>query len=225
MNILQELEDFINEFNQNEEMDFSIDTIRAEFSKEHKMEALKKIGTWKKLGMNSDILHKLKKRLTDDGVTSAYRLEDYPIYYYNMQDKPKYRKAEMVIFGMKQYHKDPPTKELIVKILSILKNVSSIDVCSDLPYKPNYEALGKYFILTPYWTKDGVLTDTRYINDTSVMMLEKIIVYNKSYKNSLPYNLWRIEAKISIPNIRMLALPLHDFKEIINIGVSPQCKI
>ena len=225
MNILQELEDFINEFNQDNGTDFSIDTIRSEFSKEHKIEALKKIGTWKKLGMNSDILHKLKKRLTDDGVTSAYRLEDYPVYYYNMQDKPKYRKAEMVIFGMKQYHKDAPPKEIINKILAILKNVSNIDVCCDVPYKPSYEALEKYFVLTPYRTKDGILTDTRYINETGVMMLDKITIYNKAFKNELNGILWRMEAKISIPNIRMLALPLHEFKEIINIGVFPQCKI
>lgn len=218
MNILQELEDFINDFNRNEEIDFGIDSIRIEFQKQHKLENLKEIGTWKKVGKNSDILHKLKKRLSDDEVTSAYRLEDHQVYYYNMQDKPKYRKATLVIFGMQQYHKEAPPKEIIVKILSILKNVSNIDLCFDMPYKPNYEALSRYFTLTPYRTKDGVLTDTRYINDTGVLMLDKITMYDKAFKNGLSFDLWRIEAKISIPNIKGLALPLHEFKKIIEIA-------
>lgn len=218
MNILQELEDFINDFNQNEEIEFGIDSIRIEFQKQHKLESLKEIGSWKKVGKNSDILYKLKKRLTDDEVTSAYRLEDHQIYYYNMQDKPKYRKATLVIFGMKQYHKEAPPKEIIVKTLSMLKNVSNIDLCFDMPIKPNYEALGKHFTLTPYRTKNGVLTDTRYINDTGVLMMDKITIYDKAYKNSLPFDLWRIEAKISIPSIRDLALPLHEFKQIIEIA-------
>lgn len=41
MKVLQELEDFIDEFNQNNDEDFSIDTIRVEFSKQHKQEELK----------------------------------------------------------------------------------------------------------------------------------------------------------------------------------------
>lgn len=218
MNILQELEDFINEFNQKNDVDFSIDSIRIEFQKQHKLESLKELGKWRKVGKNSDILHKLKKRLTDDEVTSAYRLAYHPVYYYNMQDKPKYRKATLVIFGMKQYHKAPPSKEIIVKILSILKDITNIDLCLDMPYKPNYEALSRYFILTPYRTKDGILTETRYINDTGVLMLEKVTIYDKAYKNELEGILWRIEAKISIPNIKLLSLPLQELKQIIEIA-------
>lgn len=219
MNILQELEDFINEFNQDNGADFSIDSIRTEFQKQHKLEKLKAVGTWKKVGKNSDILHKLKKRLAETEVTSVYRLEQYNIYYYNKKDDTKkYRKAEMVIFGMKQYHKDAPPKEIIVKILSILKDITNIDLCLDMPYKPSYEALEKYFVLIPYRTKDGILTDTRYINETGIMMLDKVTIYNKAFKNELNGILWRMEAKISIPNIKALALPLHEFKQIIDIA-------
>lgn len=218
MNILQELQDFINEFNQDNEIDFSIDTIRIEFQKQYKLEKLKALGDWKKVGKNSNILHKLKKRIAETEVTSAHRLERHNIYYYNKKDdKKKYRKAEMVIFGMKQYHEDAPPREIIVKILSILQNVSNIDVCFDIPHKPNYTALSRQFTLTPYRTKDGILTDTRYINTTNIMMLDKVTIYDKAYKNNLPNNLWRIEAKISIPNIRVLALPLYEFKNIVDV--------
>lgn len=218
MDILQELQNFINDFNQDNGVDFGIDSIRTEFQKQYKLERLLQIGTWRKVGKNSNILHKLKKRFPETEVTSVYRLEQYNIYYYNKKDDTKkYRKAEMVIFGMKQYHKDAPPQEIINKILAILKNVSNIDICFDMPYKPSYEALEKYFVLTPYRTKDGILTDTRYINETGVMMLDKITIYNKAFKNELNGILWRMEAKISIPNIKALALPLHEFKEIISI--------
>lgn len=171
MNALQEVEDYINNFNKRNDEDLNIDSIRVEFQKQHKLEALKKLGIWNKLQKHTNILHKLKKRLTDDKVTSAWRLDEYDIYYYNMQDSPKYRKATLVIFGMKQYHKDTPPRELISKILSILKDVSNIDICVDLPYKPNVDELARYFRLTPYITNNGVVTNTRYINETSIPMI------------------------------------------------------
>jgi len=57
---------------------------------------------------------------------------------------------------MKQYHKEAPKRELIFKLLSILKNVSNIDICIDLPYKPNIEALKKHFDVERYFTKERV---------------------------------------------------------------------
>ncbi|WP_415406928.1 hypothetical protein ACLHDG_14370 [Sulfurovum sp. CS9] len=218
MNILHELEEFINEFNQDNKEDFSIDSIRVEFSKQHKQEELKELGKWSKIKKNSPLISKLKKRLTDNEITSVWRLENHNIYYYNMQDTPKYRRATLVIFGMKQYHKKAPPRELVFKVLSVLKNVSNIDICLDLSYKPNLKALSKYFTLTPYITKDGVITDTSYINDTGIPMIDKITIYNKGFKNKLDCILWRIEAMISIPNFKALALPLHEFKEIIDIA-------
>ena len=218
MNILQELEDFINEFNQDNDEDFSIDSIRVEFQKQHKQEGLKELGNWSKIKKNSPLLSKLKKRLTNNEITSVWRLEDHNIYYYNMQDAPKYRRATLVIFGMKQYHKEPPPRDLISKVLGILKDVSNIDICLDLPYKPNLDALSRYFTLTPYVTQDGVITDTSYINDTGIPMLDRITIYNKGFKNKLQNILWRIEAKISIHNFKALALPLHEFKQITDIA-------
>ncbi len=220
MDILQELEDFINEFNQNNDEEFEIDSIRVEFQKQHKLEELNKLGNWSKIKKNSPLLPKLKKRLTNNEITSVWRLEQYNIYYYNMQDAPKYRKATLVIFGMKQYYQEPPPRELISKVLSIMKSVSNIDICLDFSHKPNLDALSKYFTLTPYITQNGVLTDTRYINDTSITMIDKIVTYNKGFKNKLDNVLWRIEAKVSIPNIKALALPLHEFKEVIDIARS-----
>ena len=218
MNVLQELEDFIKEFNTSNDEDFNIDSIRIEFSKQYKLSQLQELGKWTKIKKNSPLIPKLKKRLLEDEVTSAYRYENENIYYYNSnKDKPKYRKAVLVIFGMKQYHKDPPPRGVITSILQIMKDVSSIDVCLDLPYKPNLERLSKYFTLKPYITKEGVVTDTRYLNDTGTSMLDKIIFYNKAFKNGLQGTLWRIEATISIPNFRALALPLYEFKQIADI--------
>ena len=126
MEILEELEEFINEFNQDNSVDFSIDSIRVEFSKQHKKKELDELGEWKKLKKNSNILFKLKKRLLHDEITTAYQLEKHNIYFYNMQDAPKYRKAIMVIFGLKQYHQEPPPRTLVSKILTILKTTPNL---------------------------------------------------------------------------------------------------
>lgn len=186
MNILKELEDFIQDFNTLNDVDFNIDSVRVEFSKQYKLEELKKVGEWTKLKKNSPLIPKLKKRLLFDEVTSAYRYGDENIYFYNSnKDKPKYRKAVLVIFGMQQYHKDPPPRGVISNILQIMKDVSSIDVCLDLPYKPNLEAVKRYFELTPFITCNGVATGTNYINDTGIPMLDTIVFYNKAFKNGI----------------------------------------
>ena len=218
MNTLQEIQDFINEFNTNNDENFIIDSIRINFSKQHKKDKLEELGNWQRLQKNSNILHKLKKRLLDNEITSVMRLENHNIYYYNSnKDKPKYRTATMVIFGLKQYHKDPPPQQIVNKIISILKNITNIDLCLDLQYKPNIELLKKYYYLKQFITKNGLYTDTYYINDTRVLMIEKITIYNKAIKNGLKCILWRIEATISIPNIKVLALPLHELKQITDI--------
>ncbi len=217
MNVLQELENFINEFNLNNNEDFAIDTIRINFSKQHKKDNLELLGNWKKINKNDKkILSKLKRRLVEDEVTSAYQLENYNIYYYNSnKDKPKYRLATMVIFGMKQYHKEPPPQYIVSKILSILKDVSSIDICKDFFYKPNLEKLKQRFNLKRYFNKKlKTYTDTYYINETFITMLEKITIYNKQKKNHLDFTCWRFEALITIPNSKFLALPLNEFKQV-----------
>ena len=220
MNTLQELENFIKEFNQNYNEDFAIDSIRIEFSKQHKKEKLGELGSWKKIHKNDKkILDKLEKRLTANEVTSAYQLEKYNIYYYNSnKDKPKYRIATMVIFGLKQYHKEPPPQNIVSKIILILKNITNIDLCLDMKQKPNLDILKNYFKLERYFDKRlKTYTDTYYINDTNILMMDKICIYNKAYKNDLKVILWRIEATISIPNIKYLALPLQEFKQITDL--------
>ncbi|RXI41590.1 hypothetical protein CRU99_09635 [Malaciobacter mytili] len=221
MNVLQELENFINEFNLNNNEDFKIDTIRIDFSKQHKKESLELLGNWKKINKNDKkILDKLKRRLTIDEVTSAYQLENYNIYYYNSnKDKPRYRLATMVIFGLSQYHKEPPPHQIVSKIISILKNITNIDLCLDMKQKPSLELLENHFNLKRYFDKKiKTLTDTYYINETDISMIEKICIYNKAIKNNLGCILWRIEATILIPNIKYLALPLHEFKLITDLA-------
>lgn len=215
MNVLKELENCINEFNKNNQIEFSIDTIRIDFKKQYKLSKLKELGVWKKIDKKDKrIMDKLKRRLVDDEVTSAYQLENYNIYFYNSnKDKPKYRIATMVIFGLKQYHKEPTPHQIVSNIISILKNISNIDLCFDMKIKPNLTKLNNYFNLQRY-----KLEDTYYINETNILMLDKITIYNKAIKNKLEDILQRIEALISIPNIKYLALPLYEFKEIIDIS-------
>ena len=187
MDTLAELEDFIKEFNQNNDESFNIDTIRIEFDKQHKKDKLLHFGNWKKINKNDRrILAKLKKRLTVDELTTAYQLEKHNIYYYNQKDDTKkYRKATMVIFGMKQYHKDPPPYNIINSIFNILvfgtsKVSVNIDVCSDTDIKPNIKNLAQYFTLKQYVEpKTQTPTETYYINYPNITMIEKLVIYNK----------------------------------------------
>lgn len=217
MSILSNLEEEIKEFNLENNMTFSIDTIRTKFSKEYKLEHLKKLGNWHKLKKNSYIIQKLKRRYVDKEITSVYQFENYNIYYYNSnEDRPKYKKATMVIFGMKQYHKEPPPYNLIDKIISILKDITNIDICFDMNRKPNIKNISSYYDVKQY-IKNGLFYNTYYINETLNNMIERITIYDKAYKNKLDFTLWRIEAKIIIPNIKVLALPLHELKDLINL--------
>jgi hypothetical protein len=217
MDILEELDKYICNFNMQYHTNYNIDSIRINFSKQYKLEPLKKLGQWKKLPKSSNILHKLKKRLTPNEITSVWRLSNYNIYYYNQADKSKkYRKATMIIFGLKQYHQEVPPKYLVQNILKILKNVTNIDICLDVTYKPNIENLKQFFELKQYVTNKGVKTQTYYINNPDIIGIEKIIIYDKGFKNSLNYTLWRFEAKVLINNINELYLPLYEFKELID---------
>jgi len=218
MDILNEIEEFISDFNNTHDVDFAIDSIRVEFSKKYKKAHLETLGTWKKLNKNSNILAKLKKRLQENEITTAYQLEKYNIYYYNMQDAPKYRKAILVIFGMKQYHKEAPPRELIKKLLAIMKDVSNLDICLDVPYQPKITKYFKNYNLKQYITPQGVKTQTYYINNPNILGIEKIVIYNKGFKNALNCILWRFEAKMLVHNIKALYLPLYEFKQLIERG-------
>ena len=48
MDVLEEVENFIKEFNEDNSVDFAIDSIRVEFSKQHKLAKLKELGRWRK---------------------------------------------------------------------------------------------------------------------------------------------------------------------------------
>lgn len=210
MNILKELESYINEFDCN----FAVDTIRIDFLKNNKMDKLNELGLWKKIkSPNHYLLLKLKRRYTDEEITTVHQLENHNIYYYNSRKKD-YKLATMVIFGLKQYHKPPPPPQIVTKILSILKTVHSVDICYDMQELPNYEALKEFYYLQRYKNKD-----TYYINDPNILMMDKICIYNKSEKNKLDGVLFRIEATITIPNFKYLSLPLFEFKQVIAIAV------
>ncbi len=208
MDILTTLTNSIQEYNIDNNKSYTIDTIRINYQKSYKQSKLNQLGEWTKLKTNENILTKLKKKQND--ITSVYRLKGYDIYYYNVVDKPQYRKATLVIFGMSQYHKNPPPRALIDKILQILKDVTEVDICIDNNVIPNYDELQKYYNLTPYF-------DTRYINDTDILMVEKVVIYNKQFKNNLDVLMWRMEATVLIPNLKVLAIPLNDIDNITKI--------
>ncbi|WP_146951604.1 hypothetical protein [Aliarcobacter vitoriensis] len=219
--VLKELENYIKDFNDSNDLKLSYDTIRIDFSKQHKLTKIKALGNWKKINKsNRTIFSGLRKKIIDDEVTSVYQLENYNIFYYNSnKDKPRYRLATMVIFGLKQYHKEPIPHQKIDEILSILKNITSIDLCFDMKQKPNIDNLKENFRVRQYLTSEKVKTDTYYINNPNILMLDRVCIYNKAKKNDLKGRLYRIEATISIPNIKALALPLYEFKDIIKLLV------
>ncbi len=219
MGIFSELKNYLQEFDFN----FQIDTIRIDFSKQHKKKSLEQLGRWKKINKNDKrIMDKLKRRLTADEVTSAYQLENHNIYYYNSnKDKPKYRIATLVMFGLFQYHKAPPPVEMVNSILSIMqssikrgRNLLNIDICYDMKSIPDIATLKQFYYLTDF-KKQG---NTFYINDTNILSMDRICIYNKALKNKLDGTLWRIEATISIQNFNCLSLPINEFIEIINLA-------
>jgi len=209
--ILQGIQTFIKEFNDQNKSSFSIDSIRIDFSKQHKLEELHKIGQWEKLGKNSNILHKLKKRLHGEELTSVHRLKGMDVYYYNLQDPPKYRHARMVIFGLSQYHKALTPNSIVKHVLQVLKAVTNIDVCIDFDRPPQLSNIEQSFIVDHY-------KSSTYVNMPLIPMVERIIFYDKALKNNLATPLWRMEATVTIPNWKELAIPLHELREVVMIA-------
>lgn len=213
--VLQELNAFVEEFNALNKSGFAIDSIRIDFNKQHKLEKLQKIGRWEKIGKHSNILHKLKKRLHNEELTSAYRLEGMDVYFYNLQDPPKYRRARMVVFGLSQYHKEPIPDSIVKRVLNILKDVTNIDICFDTDRPPNLDRLAHYFSLHHY-------KGSSYINAPLIPMVERIVFYDKRIKNALGFPLWRMEATVTIPNWKVLAIPLLELQEIAGLAYGKQ---
>ncbi len=207
------LYEYLEIFNANNLTNLSIDTIRVNFSKQHKLSKLKKVGFWHKVTPSSKISSKLKKRLSDEEVTSAYQLEDYNIYFFNSQDRPLYRKATMVMFGLTQYNDKEVQYQTINRIINILDNISNIDICYDFDYKPNLDLLTSNFTVTNYKGFD----QTYYCNTPNIPLIEKFYIYNKALKNNLNKILHRIEFKVNIFNIKDLYLPLQEIQDIISL--------
>lgn len=204
------MQDYNNDYNK----DYKIDSIRIAYNKSYKQEQLNDIGEWKKLKLNSNILQQLKRYIPN--LTYAYRLkteiQTEKIYFYNFKDPPKYRKAMMIIFGLSQYTKKIPSKLLVHRILDIMKDVTEIDICLDYDKKPKYNELQKHFKLKRLYGDNTV-----YINEPSILMIKRVIIYNKAFKDKLKNPLWRLEATIEIPNINELAIPMGDIDMISNI--------
>lgn len=218
MSILSKLETYLQEFN----FDFQTDTLRIDFIKTSKKSKLDSLGRWRKIKPNHQLFLKLQRRYEAKEITTVHQLENYNIYYYNSRKKD-YKFATLVMFGLFQYHKAPPPAEIINSILKTMqssvkrgRNLLNIDICFDMKYIPGIEALKKFYHLTDY-KKQG---NSFYINDTNILMIDRICIYNKALKNGLDGTLWRIEATISIPNYNYLSLPINEFIEIIKIATN-----
>lgn len=219
MNILEQLETSIN----SKILNFYIDTIRIEFSLQYKLKHLENLGNWHKLKKGDFKYNQIKKRLSKKELATVYQFENQNIYYYKKREK-HYQKAIMVIFGMKQYHKDPPPRELISQIVDILTykvdfkryRDFEIDLCFDTDQEPNFENIAKYFMIDTISSDRGF---TCYINRPNLLMIRSLCIYDKSGKNSLATPLWRYEATIHIPNPKELNLPIDDFIDIIQKGM------
>mgnify|MGYP006055930561 FL=1 len=216
MGILSELKSYLQEFNFN----FEIDTLRIDFIKSSKKSKLDTVGRWNKIKPNHQLFLKLQRRYELKEITTVHQLENYNIYYFNSKKKD-YKLSTLVMFGLYQYHKAPPPVEIVNSILSIMqssvkrgRNLLNIDICYDMKSIPDIAALKQFYYLTDY-KKQG---NTFYINDTNILSMEKVCIYNKALKNSLNGILYRIEATISIPNFNCLALPINSFIDIINLA-------
>ena len=219
MNILEQLETAIS----SKILNFYIDTIRIEFSLRHKQKKLDALGKWHKLKKGDFKYNQIKKRLPPKELSTVYQLDQHNIYFYRKKDRQNRIRAFMVIFGMKQYHKDPPPKKLISQIVDILTfrvdftkyRDFEIDLCFDTPIAPNYENLSKHFLTKEISSDRGI---TCYINSPDILMIRNVCIYDKASKNSLREPLYRYEATIHIPNPRDLSLPIDDFISLIQIG-------
>lgn len=220
MNILEQLETSIS----SKILNFYIDTIRIEFSLQYKQKSLENLGKWHKLKKSDFKYNQIKKRLSLTELSTVYQLEDYNIYYYKRKDKQNRKKAIMVMFGLKQYHKDPPPRELISQIVNILTfrvdfkkyRDFEIDLCFDTPIAPTYENLSKHYTTNLISTHRGT---TCYINSPNLLMIRSVCIYDKATKNNLVTPLWRYEATIHIPNPREINIPVDDFIDIIQKGM------
>ena len=209
VDILAEVESIINPA----ESKIYIDTIRATFYKKaitqkthKKIDLLKSVARkygkkWQKLDKQTAKTVKIERRyeFRDYEIVNIYVLSDLPIFYATLKSSGNEpQKALFEVYGLRQYNKTPPPKELIAELLGVINNVSSLDLCFDKDSPFNLEAF-----------KDEVYyhSDTAYLNNNEV--LSRVYFYDKAKKNNLNLPIYRAEAVVSInPKIKDNPLPL-----------------
>ena len=209
VDILAEVESIINPA----ESKIYIDTIRATFYKKaitqkthKKIDLLKSVAQkygkkWQKLDKQTAKTVKIERRyeFRDYEIVNIYVLSDLPIFYATLKSSGNEpQKALFEVYGLRQYNKTPPPKELIAELLGVINNVSSLDLCFDKDSPFNLEAF-----------KDEVYyhSDTAYLNNNEV--LSRVYFYDKAKKNNLNLPIYRAEAVVSInPKSKDNPLPL-----------------
>lgn len=209
MDILAELTSIIN----TAESKIYIDTIRATFFKKgitqkthKKIDLLESTAKaygkkWQKLDKQTAKAVKIERRyeFRDYEIVNIYALSDLPIFYATLKSSGNEpQKALFEVYGLRQYNKTPPPKELIAELLGVINNVSSLDLCFDKDSPFNLEAFC-----------DEVISfeNTKYLKNNNV--LTRVYFYDKAKKNNLNLPTYRAEAVVSInPKSKDNPLPL-----------------
>ena len=209
VDILAEVESIINPA----ESKIYIDTIRATFYKKaitqkthKKIDLLKSVARkygkkWLKLDKQTAKAVKIERRFEfrDYEIVNIYMLSDLPIFYATLKNAGNEpQKALFEVYGLRQYNKTPPPKELITELLGVINNVSSLDLCFDKDSP---------FNLDPFCDEVIGFENTKYLKNNDV--LSRVYFYDKAKKNNLNLPIYRAEAVVSInPKSKDNPLPL-----------------
>ncbi|OCR90561.1 hypothetical protein CFT12S02225_05865 [Campylobacter fetus subsp. testudinum] len=226
--IISEIQAILTDFNTKNNLNLAVDTIRATFHKNayhkthgNKLEHLKKYV--KKYNMKfikvakfSSNYQKLKQRLSSEDLANAYILknlttkENERIYYINHTKENK-DKATLIIYGLKQYHHEAPSKRLINDLMRVINNISSLDLCFDRDKPYNIEAIKENYTIYEPIKYHG---NTIYINTLNLANILKICLYNKTIKNNLDFECYRAEATIDVPNLNAKNQSLNRYERL-----------
>ena len=205
---LKEIETYLQEINSCTMQKIHIDTLRYNFDRRYKLEALREVGEWIKVSKNTPLYKKLKKRVSDAEIKTAYTLKEHnSIYYYNLTRGTYRDRSVLVIYGLKQYHKEAPPREVITSIDKILKRVDEVDICIDTEAAPQMQHIKR---IHPPKKIDRGRGVTYYFNNLHNERVDRIVIYDKAQKNGLGGTLWRFEATVApskMPNYKEL-LPI-----------------
>ncbi|WP_181022075.1 hypothetical protein [Campylobacter hyointestinalis] len=174
MQIISEIQAILTYFNTTNNLNLAVDTIRADFMPKNAYRSSTKMNAflslpkayklqWHKLKKSDFNYVKLKKYLSKDELKSVYQLGNERIYYYYKQSQDKVKPtASLVIYGLKQYHHKPTNPNLILELLNLVGNISSLDLCFDSETPFNLRALETKFKIQTYQET------THYINETGI---------------------------------------------------------